>query len=288
MLAVMLLAVSCRQEEASSFSPHSHVSYSGGSPIAFSVVSDTLEYEHTRASVVTSLSSFYVNGVCGTVGESERQMFNRTFSLSGGVYKGGCYWPAADPGLSYGFYASNVAMTPSETGPVIDASASTDVLCAFCPSPVFRAVNELEFRHVFARLGKVIVTAPVDYTVTGLTVTLTPKVRGTYSLYGGHGCDDGTGWSAREEGADVTVATAVGENAATDVYLVPGSYNLLVSYTLTRSHYTETFDKTARVEVRAGKINVINMTLQDGYAEPIRCTVSVEPWETRSPVYDFP
>ena len=159
----------------------------------------------TRASVVESLSSFHVGAVTGTAGSSETEAWNAVFS-GGPTYTGGKFWPASNP--NYTFYASSLDMTASRTGYTVSATNATDVVCAYLPNPGFKAVNKLVFEHVFARLGDVTVTAAENYSLSNISITVTPKTGGTYNLFTGAGKTDGTGWSSTTSGSSAGIANA--------------------------------------------------------------------------------
>lgn len=233
----------------------------------------------TKADVVTSLSSFNVNCVTGVAGTSETSVFNSSFSGTT-TYTGGKYWPLTDP--EYKFYASNATITPSATGPTVSASNTTDVLCAVSLTPTYMESNSLTFNHIFARIGKCVVHAPSGYTVSSLTVKLTPKTGGKYNLYKGNGKTNGTGWSSTTAGSVTTIATATESSADNGLFLVPGSYEMTASYKLTKGAYSESFTKKGTVALAAGKINDISCTLPAGNATQISFTVTISPWSTNN------
>lgn len=229
----------------------------------------------TKASAVTSLSSFNVLAVTGTAGSAESTVFNSAFSGTT-TYTGGKYWPSTD--RSYHFYASNASIAAAAGGPTIAATNDTDIVCAFLATPTYKASNALVFNHIFARIGTCKIAAPSGYTVSNLSVKVTPNTGGTYSLFAGNGKTDGTGWSGKTAGSATTIASALNSTTNNDIYLVPGSYSLSASYTLTKGDYTESFTKTANVSLVAGKVNNISSTLPAGNAVEIQFSVSVTPW----------
>ena len=284
--AALLALCSCNKESAPApvLTP---ADGTGRRPIVFLAEGEGLSAEvTTRATAVTSLTSFNVNCVTGTAGSAETSVFNAAFSGTASTsYKGGKYWPATDP--SYKFYASNATLTPAAAGPTVAATNATDVVCAVLTSPTFAASNKLTFNHIFARLGTVTVTAPADgSTVSNLAIKITPKTGGTYSLYKGNGKTDGTGWSSTTTGSATTIASATGSNS-NDIYLVPGTYTLTATYTQTLGAYTESCTKTATVSLVGGKINSIATTIPDSGATEIVFTVSITAWGTNSVTANF-
>lgn len=282
-VAAMIALASC--QSAMSVKADASVSLEDGPcPIEFTTKADFDASVSTKTSAVTTLATFNVNCVTGTPGTSETSVFNVAFSGST-TYTAGQYWPTSDPG--YAFYAANLALTPTAKGPTVVAANTSDVVCAVLASPVYKSSNELNFKHIFARLGDVSVAAPSGYSVSSLNISITPKTSGTYNLYSGNGKTDGTGWSATNDGSAVVIASNIGTNSATDTYLVPGSYTLSASYTLTKGVYSESFSKTAPVSIKGGCINAISTTLPAGNASEISFTVSVSPWTNNSITASF-
>ena len=248
----------------------------GGGEIAFIAGGEGLSFDVvSKATSVTSLTEFNVNCVTGTLGSAETSKFNTAFTKDGVVFKGGQYWPSTNG--NYKFYASNVAITPASSGATVAATNATDVVCAVLPSPTFGSTNELTFNHIFAQVGKVSLTAP-GYTVSNLSIKITPKTGGTYNLFTGNGKTDGTGWTGVNTGSEVTLKT---DGTSNVLYLVPGQYTLTATFTLTLGAYSETFSKTATVNVVGGKVNDITGTA-DGNAALITFSVNVTPWGTNN------
>ena len=247
--------------------------------ICFTVDDEFSAEATTKAtSAVTSLSSFYVAAATGTAGSADTYAWGPVSFTGSTSYTGGKYWPASNP--SYHFYASNVSMTCSaNSAPTISATNGTDVVCAYLASPTYNASNALTFNHIFARLGKTTVTVQSGYTASGITITITPKTGGTYNLLTGNAKTDGTGWLSTTNGSAVTLASATGENAATDVYLVPGSYTITATYTLKKGDYSITKSSvTKTVSIKGGAVNAINATIGGASASDITFTVSVTAW----------
>lgn len=274
-LGAVLCLASCQKEGPAA--DRFRTSEGDISPIVFTAEGEgfSASVQTKATSAVTTLSSFNVNCVKGTLGSAETSIFNTSFTGSPS-YTGGQYWPASDQG--YKFYASNVTMTPAAGGPTIAATNATDVVCAVLSSPSYKASNALVFNHIFARLGTCKISAPSGYTVSNLSVKVTPKTGGTYSLFAGNGKTDGTGWSSPTSGSATTIASALGSTTDNGLFLVPGSYTLTASYTLTSGAYSESFTKTATVALTAGKVNNISATLPTGNASQITFTVSVTAW----------
>lgn len=243
----------------------------------------------TKATAVTSLTSFYVSAVTGAAGSETAVWTNVSFSGNNDdgfkAAAPGKWWPAAD--ASYRFYAANSALTFAASGATVAATNATDIVCAYMASPSYKANNTLSFEHIFARLGQVTVSAASGYTISNVSIKVTPKTGGTYNLLTGAGQTDGTGWSGLATGSETVIGNAVG-NTANDIYLVPGTYTLTASWTATKGDYTENIENmTCDVNLVAGKINKISTTLS-GNAKEIVFNINIAPWTEQSAVVEFP
>lgn len=233
-------------------------------PIEFNVDRADL----TKASIVDAStlasSGFHANATTGTVGAESEVWSNALFTLSDGKYRSvGKVWPeGGNPG--YHFYASNASLTYTSSGPTVSVSSTMDVVCAVNDSPAYKSANGLAFYHIFGRIGSVVVSAEDGFTISGISIKLTPVTGGTYSLREGAGHTDRTGWSGLVTGSATTIATAVGGNP-NDLYVVPGTYTLTATWTASKNGTTHTFtDKTVDVAVSAGMHNTITLTLGGG------------------------
>ncbi len=236
--------------------------------IAFSADGDGINTQvSTKASPVTSLTSFNVTASKGT---TETAVFENVSFTGAPNYTGGKFWPSTDQ--SYHFYASNASMTFSPSAVTVSpANANTDVIVAKLATPTYKASNKLTFKHVFARIGTITLNAPAGYTLSGTpTFALSAPVSGTYDI-------KSDAWSVKGTAAAQTLGSG-----ANDVWVVPGTYELSVTYTLTKGDYTQTFTKKASVALAQGKISNITATAPDGAASGITLTVELTPWETTS------
>lgn len=271
-----LLSAGCGKPQSPVLPERSEVVFSAGGPAFSSSVS-------TKTTAVTSLPSFYAGCTTGTAGNESSVWSSSTFTGSGSpmVYKGDRWWPVTDP--SYHFYASNIPMAFTPDGLTVSASTSTDVICAYLPDPTYKVRNTLLFRHVFSRITLVSVAAAPDYELRSVTLSVTPKVSGTYNLRLGAGKTDGTGWSGLSEGVPVTLAsrsviqkgTTVQDTA--DLYLIPGEYAVSAVWTAVRGNYTETFEKQTDISVQAGMTNELS-TILTGLAKQLSISVTVSEW----------
>lgn len=247
--------------------------------ILFSTDDDSEFHASTKATAVTSLSSFYVSATKGSAGSETSAWTSTQFTSDGAatpIYSGGKWWPASNP--SYHFYASNLALTFAAAGTTVAATNVTDVVCAYLATSTYGEKNTLTFNHIFARLGQVTVSASDGYTVTGVKVKITPKTGGTYNLRTG-------AWSATTDGTatDIaaTIAAAGGTSQSNDIYLVPGTYTLTAEWTASKGDYSKSFSgKTRDITLTAGKVNKITATM-GGDATSLTFGVSITAWTNK-------
>lgn len=220
----------------------------------------------TKADAVTTLSSF---GVIAEETTTPKQAWSLTaVTKSGTDYKTGKYWPSTDQ--KYAFYASNAAMTYATTGTTVSpANAGTDVVVAYLPyaASTYKVKNQLVFNHIYARIGAIAVNKPSGYdSISNVSLALSAPVGGTYNI-------KTSTWTSKGTAAAQTLV--VGSN---DVYVVPGTYDLSVAYTLTKGDYVESFTKHANVDIQEGKINSITATAPNGNDAEIVFTIKITDW----------
>ena len=279
-----MLLCSCSKEPVVQTGPD-------GDRIVFGSAYATKDAQATKAEAVTSLSSFYASATTGAAGSEAAVWTSATFTKDGATddYKGDKWWPSSNP--SYHFYASNSAITFAAGGSTVAATDATDVVCAYMASPAYKTKNTLVFEHIFARLGTVTVSADSGYTINNISITITPYTGGTYNIRTGAGNTDGTGWSNLASGSITGIANPsvdAGNAKSNNIYLVPGTYTLTVSWRATKGLYSETFtNKTATVFLEAGKVNALTTTLGGNAKEPA-FTVTVTPWEHETDDIEMP
>ena len=221
--------------------------------------------------------------VSATTGEapSENPVWTDVAFSKGSEYfqaSGGKWWPSTDP--NYHFYASNITLTHTDGGATVSATNDVDVVCAHLPNPTYNQPNTLAFKHIFARITDVTLTAVDDYTITNISVTITPKTGGIYNLRTGADQTDGTGWSAPTVGDPVTIANTTPGTKSNDLYLVPGNYELTANWTASKGNYTKNFsEKKCDVNLVGGATNTITAQLS-GDAREVMFSVNLAAWET--------
>ncbi|MBR5704051.1 MAG: fimbrillin family protein [Bacteroidales bacterium] len=236
-------------------------------PISFNVDGVYLDFA-TKVDVVTSLESFNVIASTGTAG-SEEMTWSTVANKSGDSYVTNKYWPRNDP--QYHFYASNNAMTFKPIGPTVVVDGTVDVVCADKRNTIFNAPTNLDFYHVMSRLGTVAVSSTTGYEITGLSIVLNNvKTTGTYNLYS-------KGWTNQNLVQELAV-----QNGSNDLYLLPGSYQMSLEFTLVKGDYSGTFSGSGTVDFTAGKISNVSIDIVKDPAVVVRFGVSVADWAQKA------
>ena len=130
--------------------------------------------------------------------------------------------------------------------------------------------------HIFARTGTLTCNAQSGYTISGVSWKIVGKstingTAGTYNM-------KSQGWTAAS--TKLTSDTAI--TSSSDMYLIPGTYTLKVTYTLAKGDWSETFTKSCDVTIVGGKINNVTCTAIGGAASQIVISVSLADWGTQN------
>lgn len=223
--------------------------------ITFSVEEEFM-MASTKVTPVTSLTSMYVSAVQGSAGSESDFFSNEVFTGSETLMQGGVFWPrSGDCDLS--FYASNVPMSFSAGGTSVSVDGSTDVVVSYLPDADYGVINHLTFSHVQTRIGSLTVRPDDGYTVTDISISVTPKTSGVYNIRT-------AGWSSVTEDAPMVLATASG-TVSPDLWLIPGDYDLVLSWSAAKGLYSETFSSVVRtVSLPAGRVSSFTVVLGGG------------------------
>ena len=138
-------------------------------------------------------------------------------------------------------------------------------MAAYKPSATYKAKNLLTFNHILCQVGTVDMKAYPGYTVSDLTVTLTPIYAGTYNVTTDtwtRGTAAAAVYVVGSSSAGVSIADgATYHSPDNDLWLVPGSYELTTTYTIHKGDWFQTYTKHATVTLVQGQNN--NLILPD-------------------------
>ena len=193
-----------------------------------------------------------------------------TSSIATGLYQ------TATP-TTYNWYVANQTFTIAAGGTTIAiANNSTDVIAARVSSN--GSSVSIQLNHVFACLGTLTMNTQTGYSITVNSWHITSSgantgTKGTYSITSG-------AWSS-------TTAANEDVTSGSNNFYIPGTYTISCNYTLTKGAYSQTFTKSASVDLVRGKTNNITGTATGGSASEITLSVSVEAWGTNNMTPSF-
>ena len=219
----------------------------------------------------TSLSSVYWGASTGTTTETVKWATASKAVSSGKVNTG--YYQTATP-TAYNYYAANQTFTVA--GDMTVANANTDIVAGRTAQNSITTPS-ITLNHIFARTGTLTCNAQSGYTVSGVSWKIVGKseingTAGTYNM-------KSQSWTA----ASTKLSTATAITSSSDMYLIPGTYTLQVTYTLKKGDdYTKTFTKSADVTLVAGKVNNVTVTALGGDASEIVLSLSLTAWGSQN------
>lgn len=244
--------------------------------IVLCVGDDTIDMDvQTKTTAITKIpSSLYFSVTTGTRGSSETtKKESASVSAASGKIATGLYQTVN--ATSYNYYVSNCPITFAASGSTVSASNATDVIAGTATSSSTSPSVTLD--HIFARTGTLTLKTQTGYDLSNVSwkiASVTGGTSGTYNI-------------AKQAWSSLTTLNSTSIPESSDMYLVPGSYTLTVSYTLTKGDWTQNFTKKASVTLVGGKINNISGTASGGAASAISLTVTLTPWESTDITADF-
>ena len=244
--------------------------------IVLCVGDDTIDMDvQTKATAITEIpSSLNFSVTTGKLGSSETtKKASASVSPASGKIATGLYQTAN--ATSYNYYVSNCPITFAASGSTVSASNATDVIAGTATSSSTSPSVTLD--HIFARTGTLTLKTQTGYDLSNVSwkiASVTGGTSGTYNI-------------AKQAWSSLTTLNSTSIPESSDMYLVPGSYTLTVSYTLTKGDWTQNFTKSASVTLVGGKINNISGTASGGAASAISLTVSLTPWGSTNITADF-
>ena len=266
MLSLMILGAlsSCSKAEQQRLSAPSE--------IVIGVADETIDMQvQTKTAEITTLpTSLYYSLTGGTAGSAETtKKTSSEASLSGGKIATGLY-QTLNPS-SYNYYVSNLPIVFDAKGSTLSATNTKDVIAGTVTSSGIDPSVKLE--HIFARTGSLTLGTQTGYTISNIE----------WKIKSGSGT--GTGGTYNIQTKAWSVVTALSERTFTsdsDLYLVPGAYTIIVSYTLKKGDWVNSFTKKATVTLVAGSVNNISGTASGGDASEISIAVTLTPWGTNN------
>lgn len=242
----------------------------GGGEIVLNIESDDDFSVETKATAVTSIpSTLYWGATTGTSTETAKWATASASTSSSNIYTG--KYQTATP-TAYNYYLANQSFTVG--GDMTVANNNIDVIAGRLAQST-SATPSVTLNHIFARTGTLTCNTQSGYTISSISWTITSygSVTGTAGTYN----MKSQSWTSRSASLSETAITS-----SSDFYLLPGEYTFKVSYTLTKGDYSQSFTKSGRATIVAGKVNNISCTAIGGSASEIQIGVSLTAWGTQS------
>ena len=252
-----------------------------GSEITLGVLPEGIDMNvDTKATAVTAVpSTLYWGATTGTIGNAAeaKKWAAASASVSSSKIKTGKYQTATP--TAYNYYVANQTFTIPATGAsTMTATNTTDVIYGKIGAQTATSVTGIALKHIFSRTGTLTGTA-----VSGSTVSnVSWKIVGSSTINGTAGTFNLTtgAWTA----ASTKLSTATTLTSSSDMYLIPGTYTITVTYTISKGDASKTLTRSGNVTLVMGKKNNISCTLDWGGSEPseIELGVTLEDWGTNN------
>ena len=233
-------------------------------------VGDTMDaVVTTKATAVTSLSgNLYWGASTGTSTETVKWA-TATGAVSSNKISTGKY--LASTPVAYNYYVANQNFTVA--GDMTVANNNTDVIAGRCAQNS-TAAPPVTLNHIFARTGTLTCNTQSGYTISNVSW----KIVGKSTINGTAGTFNMKSQTWTAASTKLTAETAL--TSSSDMYLIPGTYTIKVTYTLTRGDWSGTFTKSADVTFVGGKVNNITVTAIGGSASQIVLNLTLTAWGT--------
>ena len=253
-ISISFVVVSCVHKESMPYVENEVVIGMLGLP--------SVSVTETKATAVSLLpSTLYwgaTSGTRGTIGET------RKWNASG-------QFVTVPEVLNY--YVSNHTFTVPATGNVtMDVDNSVDVVAGWTASATDSNTPSVTLNHIFARTGTLTLNLPVGYFSSGVSWSIKGKgaltgTAGTYNLSTG-------AWTASSASLPYTAITS-----GSDLYLLPGDYDVKITFTATRGGFSKTYTQVGTVTMEAGKRNNITASSSSDDSTEIIISLSLTPWD---------
>lgn len=231
----------------------------------------------TKATAITAVpSSVYWGATTGSSTETAKWSATSSSTSSSKVSTGKYQ---TNPVTAYNWYVANQSFTVGASTTMTVANNNTDVL-AGRTAQNSTSTPSVTLNHVFARTGSLTMNTQSGYTISNVSWKIVGKssingTAGTYNMTTG-------AWTAASSTLSETAITS-----SSDMYLIPGTYTIKCTYTLTKDDWNQTFTKSADVTIVQGKINNISGTATGGAASEIVLSLSVAAWGSQNHTLTF-
>ena len=208
-----------------------------------------------------------------------------TVDVSNGKISTGKYQTSTP--TAYNYYAANYNFNIPGSGHVLMTVPDNtyDIIAGKTSSSTSSTTPSVTLGHIFARTGSLTLTAQNGYSISG---TPTWKIVGKSDINGTAGeydMSEGQWTSASTKLSTAMTFTskpATGTTSTSDIFLIPGTYTVSVTYTLTKGasgEFSKTYTKSSDITLQAGKIHNINGVTTPDDAQDITLSVTLQNWQ---------
>lgn len=227
----------------------------------------------TKATAITSVpATLYWGATTGSTTETKKWDATSASTSSNKISTG--QYQTATP-TAYNYYVANKTFSVGAATTMTVADNNTDVLVGRTAAST-STTPSVVLNHIFCRTGSLTLNTQSGYNLSGVSwkIVGSGDIQGTAGTYN---MTEGV-WTAAS--TKLTSDTAI--TSTSDMYLIPGTYTIKCTYTLSKGQWSQTFTKSANVTLVQGKINNITATAVGGAASEIVISVSVTAWGTEN------
>lgn len=225
----------------------------------------------TKTTAVTSVPGTLYWGASTGSGTETAKWSSASATVSAGKISTGKYQTATP--TTYNFYVANQTFSVGSSTTMTVANNNTDVVCGRASS--YSTTPSVTLNHIFCRTGSFTMNTQTGYNISSVSWKIVGKsdingTAGTYNL-------TSDSWTS----ASTKLSSDTAITSSSDMYLIPATYTIKCTYTLSKGDWSGTFTKSADVTLVKGKINNITGTATGGGASEIVLSVSLTDWGTQ-------
>lgn len=240
-------------------------------------VRDDMDFvSETKATAVTTLpSTLYWGATTGTSTETAKWSTASASTSSSKIYTG--KYQTASP-TAYNYYLASQSFTVG--GDMTVANNGTDIVAGRLAQST-STVPSVTLNHIFARTGSLTFNVPSGYTSSSVSWQIVgySTVNGTAGTFN----MKSQSWTA----ASTKLSSYTALTSSSDMYLIPGTYTVKISFVLTKGNFSKSYTQTGNVTLAGGKVNNIVATTNSDEAMQVVFTTSVTAWTSKTLSFDL-
>ena len=231
----------------------------------------------TKATPITSIpGTLYWGATTGSSSETAKWATTSATVSSSKIATGKFQTYSA---TAYNYYVANANFTVG--GNMTVSGNGTDIIAGRLGGSTSTAPS-VTLGHIFARTGTLTLNVPSGYTASSVSW----QIVGYSTVNGTAGTYNMVSQSWTSASTKLTSYTAI--TGTSDLWLIPGTYTVKVSFTLTKGDFSKAYTQTGNVSLSKGYVNNISATTSTNEAVGISFTTSVTAWTTDSASFTWP